>query len=122
MPKKISEILFVMIMAGIVLLVLSWFVDQREGPSDPTWNDNTNFTTSTPEIDLIAERGWWDEIATQKPPELSEMPEIDLLNATPTSLSATQTVLALTPSITPTRTPLFDVNATESSTSTPKDK
>ena len=121
MSKKIGEILFLVVVAGFLLLIFSWFVDQRLGDpiSDPVWNGNTNFATSTPEIDLMAEGGWWDEVATKKPSALPTMPEIELLKATSTPLPATQTALALTPSITPTRTPLFDVNATEFLTSTP---
>jgi hypothetical protein len=125
MSKKIGEILFLVIVAGFLLLIFSWFVDQRldDSISDPAWSENTNFATSTPDMDLMAEGGWWDEMATKKPSALPTMPEIDLLEATFTPLPATQTALALTPSITPTRTPLFDVNATEFSTSTPiKDK
>jgi hypothetical protein len=121
MSKKIGEILFLVVVAGFLLLIFSWFVDQRlDDPiSDPAWSENTNFSTSTPEIDLMAEGGWWDEMATKKPPALPTMPEIELLKATSTPLSATQTALALTPSITPTRTPLFDLNATEFLTSIP---
>ncbi len=121
MSKKIGEFLFLVVVAGFLLLIFSWFVDQRldDSISDPAWSENTNFSTSTPEIDLMAEGGWWDEMATKKPSALPTMPEIELLKATSTPLPATQTALALTPSITPTRTPLFDVNATESSISTP---
>ena len=123
MSKKIGEFLFLVVVAGFLLLIFSWFVDQRldDSISDPAWNGNADFVfkTSTPDMDLMAEGGWWDEMATKKPSALPTMPEIELLKATSTPLPATQTALALTPSNTPTRTPLFDLNATEFSTSTP---
>lgn len=125
MPKKTVEILLVVVLAGAALLALSLFTDQREGPvNDPAWNAEAGFVfaTSTPEIDLMAEGGWWDEMATKKPSALPTMPDIELLEATPTPLSATQTALALTPSSTPTRTPLYETNSSETKvppTSTP---
>ncbi len=134
MSKKNGEILFALFLTGIALLVFSW-LDPIS--SDTEWSGDVDFsfTTSTPKIDLMAdaERGWWDEMATQKPAVLPTMPKIELLDATATPLSATQTALALTPSVTPTRTSLFDVNATESTplfdvnatktpTPTPKDE
>lgn len=115
MSKKNREILLALFITVVALLVFSW-LDPID--SDTEWSGDVDFsfTTSTPKIDLMAEAegGWWDEIATQKPATLPPMLDIELLDATATPLSATQTALALTPSITPTRTPLFDVNATES--------
>ena len=97
-------------------MVFSWFMNQRNAPiSDPVWSEGAGFvfTTSTPTTDLFAEGGWWDEMATKKPAPLPALPDIDLREPTATPLSATQTALALTFSMTPTRTPLFDINTTE---------
>lgn len=119
MSKNLKEILTMVLLTGTALLAFSWFMNQKNGPiSDPAddsmWDEaGFDFATSTPEIDLMAEGGWWEDVATKKPDALPTLPEIDLLDATVTPLPATQTALALTPSATSTRTPLYDVNATE---------
>ena len=121
MSKKTGEALLILALTGVCLLIFSWFVDQRLGDpiSDSVWIESVAFATSTPKPDLMTEGGWWDEMATPKPSMLPAMPEIKLLESTATPLSATQTVLALTPSITPTRTPLYDVKAIKTSSPTP---
>lgn len=112
-------VLILIVLSLASLLLVFWL---KEGKSDPvidSWETGFAFATSTPKIDLFEEDGWWDEMATKKPSALPTMPDIDLLEATATPLPATQTALALTPSITPTRTPLFDVNATDPPIITP---
>ena len=102
MSKNVKEILAMVLLTGAALLVFSWFMDQKDGPItdpiNPLWDEaGFDFATSTPEIDLMAEGGWWDEMATKKPSALPAMPEMDLLKATATPLPATETALALTP-------------------------
>ena len=109
MLKKKRGILSTLLTTAVAILSFYWVLEYRKdtSESDSAWSEDFSFITSTLETDLMAEGGWWDEMATKKPSTLPTMPEFDLLEAT-------QTALALTPSTTPTRTPLFDVNASAS--------
>ena len=118
--RDLLGISFVVSMSLALVIIFFFFWNKGNAPEgDPVFDTEITFITSTPETNLMSENGWWSDMATQKPSTIPSMPEINLLDASPTPLSATQTALALTPSITPTRTPLFDVNATKTPTFTP---
>ena len=116
--KHIFDGLFFALFAIMGLVGFFYVLESKRPDPTPTWEQNIVFATSTPEIGLDTEGGWWDDAST-KPTALPTMP--GGIAPTSTPLSATQTALALTPSITPTRTPLFDVNATATSTATAED-
>ncbi len=118
---------------GAILLVLLSFVTliifliiSSQPVDDPgidsAWENEFSLTTTTPTRSVVAEEGgWWDEVEAKKPEStMPSMPDISLIEATSTPLAETQRAIVLSPTVTATRTPLFDPNAT--STPTKEDK
>ena len=94
----------------ILLLLVSYFANQSTEQVEPIpkWEAAFNFSTPTPTKILGEESGWWNDAEEGKPDRIPTMPGIDLYaTSTPVPPPATQTVLALSPTHTSIRTPLF---------------
>ena len=97
---------FILILLSAVTLIVIVGVISKGGTDprvDPVWESTFFiFSTSTPTMSIGAEGGWWDEIDEKPQSTLPAMPDIDLLEATSTPSPATQTAIALSPTLTPT--------------------
>ena len=103
--EGILEVLILFFLSVVTLLVVAGVVSKggTDPAVDPVWESNFFiFSTSTPTMSISVEGGWWDEIDDKPQSTLPAMPDIDLLKATSTPSPATQTAIALSPTLTPT--------------------
>ena len=103
--EGILEVLILFFLSVVTLLVVAGVVSKggTDPAVDPVWESNFFiFSTSTPTMSISVEGGWWDEIDEKPQSTLPAMPDIDLLESTFTPSPATQTAIALSPTLTPT--------------------
>ncbi len=103
--EGILEVVILVLLSAVTLIVVAMVVSKGKiDPAvDPVWESNFFiFSTSTPTMSIGAEGGWWDEIDEKPQSTLPAMPDIDLLESTSTPSPATQTAIALSPTLTPT--------------------
>jgi hypothetical protein len=103
--EGILEVLILFFLSVVTLLVVAGVVSKggTDPAVDPVWESNFFiFSTSTPTMSISVEGGWWDEIDEKPQSTLPAMPDIDLLESTSTPSPATQTAIALSPTLTPT--------------------
>ena len=103
--EGILEVLILFFLSVVTLLVVAGVVSKggTDPAVDPVWESNFFiFSTSTPTMSIGTEGGWWDEIDEKQQSTLPAMPDIDLLESTSTPSPATQTAIALSPTLTPT--------------------
>ena len=103
--EGILEVLILFFLSVVTLLVVAGVVSKggTDPAVDPVWESNFFiFSTSTPTMSIGTEGGWWDEIDEKPQSTLPAMPDIDLLESTSTPSPATQTAIALSPTLTPT--------------------
>ena len=103
--EGILEVLILFFLSVVTLLVVAGVVSKggTDPAVDPVWESNFFiFSTSTPTMSIGTEGGWWDEIDEKPQSTLPAMPDIDLLESTFTPSPATQTAIALSPTLTPT--------------------
>jgi hypothetical protein len=103
--EGILEVVILVLLSAVTLIVVATVVSRgKTDPAvDPVWESNFFiFSTPTPTMSIGAESGWWDEIDEKPQSTLPAMPDIDLLKSTSTPSPATQTAIALSPTLTPT--------------------
>ena len=103
--EGIFEVVILVLLSGVTLIVVATVVSKGKiDPAvDPVWESNFFiFSTSTPTMSISVEGGWWNEIDEKPQSTLPAMPDIDLLESTSTPSPATQTAIALSPTLTPT--------------------
>lgn len=103
--EGILEVVILVLLSAITLIVVAMVVSQggTDPTVDPVWESNFFiFSTSTPTMSIGAEDGWWDEIDEKAQSTLPAMPDIDLLESISTPSAATQTAIALSPTLPPT--------------------
>ena len=103
--EGILEVLILFFLSVVTLLVVAGVVSKggTDPAVDPVWESNFFiFSTSTPTMSVGAENGWWNEIDERPQSTLPAMPDIDLLESTSTPSPATQTAIALSPTLAPT--------------------
>ena len=103
--EGILEVVILVLLSAITLIVVVAVMSKGKiDPAiDPVWESNFFiFSTSTPTMSIKPENGWWNEIDEKPQSTLPAMPDIDLLEATSTPSPATQTAIALSPTLTPT--------------------
>jgi hypothetical protein len=103
--EGILEVVILVLLSAVTLIVVAMVVSKggTDPAVDPVWESNFFiFSTSTPTMSIGTEGGWWDEIDEKPQSTLPAMPDIDLLESTSTPSPATQTAIALSPTLTPT--------------------
>lgn len=119
--EALMQIGMLLFLAATLILLLSYLMEKRDphSVSDDGWTADFAFSTATPAKALGTEGGWWESVEEERSDSLPTMPAIELYaTATQTPPSLTQTALALSPTVTATRTPLFDPNAALTPTAT----
>ena len=103
--EGILEVVILVLLSAVTLIVVVAVISKgKTDPAvDPVWESNFFiFSTSTPTMSISVEGGWWNEIEEKPQSTLPAMPDIDLLESTFTPSPATQTAIALSPTLTPT--------------------
>ncbi len=82
-------------MAAIFILFIGALLYFHLDANDSNKVTSPIFSTSTPEIDLSSNDGWWTSIPTD--PSLPTMPAIHLFKSPPTATSTCTTNITVTP-------------------------